>query len=92
MRRRAGLKDLAAGMSQTDLRAQLRHERVTELTGEGLRWFDLQRYGLLDNQAGIDQLKQQDAQFKNFTLGKSRLLPLPQQDVDLANLTQNSGY
>ena len=92
VRRRAGLKDLAAGMSQTDLRAQLRHERVTELTGEGLRWFDLQRYGLLDNQAGIDQLKQQDAQFKNFTLGKSRLLPLPQQDVDLANLTQNSGY
>jgi hypothetical protein len=93
VRQRAGLAPLLAGnFTQATLRTQLRHERITELTGEGLRWFDLQRYGLLDNQAGIDQLKQHDAQFNNFVVGKSRLLPLPQQDVNLVGLTQNQGY
>ena len=94
VRRRAGLSDLptAASASPAAMRTQIRHERVTELTGEGLRWFDLQRYGLLDTQAGIDQLKQRDAQFNTFVLGKSRLLPLPQQDVDLAKLQQNPQY
>jgi hypothetical protein len=93
VRQRAGLAPLVAGsFTQATLRTQLRHERVTELTGEGLRWFDLQRYGLLDTQAGIDQLKQHDAQFNNFVVGKSRLLPLPQQDVNLVGLTQNTGY
>ena len=93
VRQRAGLAPLTAGdFSQATLRTQLRHERVTELTGEGLHWFDLQRYGLLDNQAGIDQLKQHDAQFNNFVVGKSRVLPLPQQDVDPIGLTQNQGY
>lgn len=93
VRQRAGLAPLLVGnFNQTSLRAQLRHERVTELTGEGLRWFDLQRYGLLDNQTGVDELKQRDAQFNNFRVGISRLLPLPQQDVDLNKLTQNPGY
>ena len=44
------------------------------------------------NIRSIDQLKQHDAQFNNFVVGKSRLLPLPQQDVDLIGLTQNQGY
>jgi hypothetical protein len=94
VRRRAGLPDLpaSASASQAAMRTQIRHERITELTGEGLRWFDLQRYGLLDNQVGVDQLKQHDAQFNTFVVGKSRLLPLPQQDVDLAKLAQNPQY
>ena len=93
VRVRAGLAPLVAGaFNQASLRTQIRHERVTELTGECLRWFDLQRYGLLDNQAGVDQLKAHDAQFNNFVVGKSRLLPLPQTEVDIAGLTQNSGY
>jgi len=94
VRQRAGLAVLpaSASASQTAMRAQLRHERITELAGEGLRWFDLQRYGLLDTQTGVDELKGRDDQFKNFALNKSRLLPLPQQDVDLAGLKQNPGY
>jgi hypothetical protein len=80
------------GFTQASLRTQLMHERATELAGEGVRWFDLQRWGLLDNQTGVDQLKAHDAQFNSFVLDKSRLLPLPQTDVDLLRLTQNSGY
>jgi hypothetical protein len=89
-----GLPALSAGsFTQASLRTQLMHERATELAGEGVRWFDLQRWGLLDTQAGVDQLKTtRDPQFNTFVVGKSRLLPLPQADVDLLRLQQNPGY
>jgi starch-binding outer membrane protein, SusD/RagB family len=91
VRQRAGLAPLV-GLAGTTLRDQIRHERVTELTGEGLRWFDLRRWGLLDNQAGVDELKGRDAEFNTFVLNKSRLLPIPRTDVDLAGLQQNPGW
>ncbi|WP_324672308.1 RagB/SusD family nutrient uptake outer membrane protein [Hymenobacter sp. GOD-10R] len=78
--------------TQASLLTQIMHERVTELTGEGLRWFDLQRWGLLDNQATVDQLKAHDADFGNFVVGKSRLLPILQRDIDIARLQQNPGW
>jgi len=93
VRQRAGLAPLAAGtLTQAALRTQLMHERATELAGEGVRWFDLQRWGLLDNQAGVSQLAAHDADFTTFRPGISRRLPLPQADVDLLRLTQNPGY
>jgi len=93
VRVRAGLAPLVAGnFNRESLRTQLMHERTTEFTGEGLRWFDLQRWGLLNNQAGIDQLKSRDPDFNTFELNKSRLLPIPQQDIDLAKLQQNPGW
>jgi len=78
--------------TQASLRTQLMHERVTELTGEGTRWFDLRRWGYFDTQDGINTLAARDADYSNFKLNKSRLLPLPQTDVDLAKLTQNTGW
>ncbi|QDA59669.1 RagB/SusD family nutrient uptake outer membrane protein [Hymenobacter jejuensis] len=76
-------------MSQSDLRTQIMHERVTELAGENTRWHDLIRWGLLDNQAGIDQLKTRDADFSLFVVGKSKYLPIPRNDVNIAQLQQN---
>ena len=88
-----GLAPLAAAaFTQASLRAQLLHERTTELAGEGVRWFDLQRSGLLDTPAGVDQLKARDPDFNTFVVGKSRLLPLPQSEVDLLKLAQNPNY
>jgi starch-binding outer membrane protein, SusD/RagB family len=86
------LAPLGTGLSQAALRTQLMHERAAELTGEGVRWFDLQRWGLLDTQAGVDQLKARDSDFTSFVVGRSRLLPLVQTDVDLGKLQQNPGY
>jgi hypothetical protein len=86
------LAPLTGSYSQATMREKIMHERATELAGEGVRWFDLQRWNLLDNQAGVDQLKAHDAQFNTFVIGKSRLLPLPQADVDLLRLAQNPGY
>lgn len=92
VRQRAGLTPLAGAFTQATLRTQLMHERATELAGEGVRWFDLQRWGLLNDQTGISQLRAHDDDFSNFVAGKTRLLPLPQADVDLLRLQQNPGY
>jgi hypothetical protein len=93
VRTRATLSPLTGTYTQTDMRTRLRHERVTELSGEGMRWYDINRYGLLDNQAGIDELKTRDVDFANFVLGKSKLLPIPQSDIDIdPNIKQNPGY
>jgi hypothetical protein len=70
-------------------------ERAKELAGEGTRWFDILRWGLMDNQAGIDELKSRDSDFNNFDLtnGKSKLLPIPRRDLGIdPNLKQNPGY
>lgn len=88
----APLGTSASTFTQASLRAQIMHERVTELTGEGTRWFDLRRWNYFNDQTGISSLAAHDADYTNFVLNKSRLLPLPQTDVDLAKLTQNPGY
>lgn len=93
VRTRAGVTPIATSLSQAQMRTQIRHERVTELSGEGMRWYDINRYGLLDNQAGIDELKTRDVDFNNFVLGKSKLLPIPQTDIDIdRSIKQNPGY
>lgn len=94
VRQRVGLAPLVAGnFTQNSLRLQMRNERARELAGEGQRWYDIIRWGLLDNQTGIDDLKTRDVDFGNFVLGKSKLLPIPQSDIDIdPNVKQNPGY
>ena len=94
VRQRVGLAPIVAvGFSQSSLRLYMRNERGRELAGEGQRWFDILRWGLLDNQAGLDDLKTRDSDFANFVLGKSKLLPIPQSDIDIdPNIKQNPGY
>lgn len=91
VRQRAGLATLssvAPGMNHDQFLAQIKHERITELTGEGHRWEDLARWGDLG-----PQLQTRDAGFKNFVKGKHELLPIPQQDLDInPHLKQNPGY
>ena len=86
---------LTATFTQATMRTQLRHERVTELAGEGPRWADLNRYGLLDNQTDVNQLARadRDPDFANFVVGKNRYLPIPQSEIDIdRNITQNPGF
>ncbi len=73
---------------------RLQMERTLELCFEGWRWADLKRWGLLDSQAGIDELKSRDADFNNFVIGKHRRLPIPQSEIDQSEgqLTQNPEY
>ncbi|MFD2570046.1 RagB/SusD family nutrient uptake outer membrane protein [Spirosoma soli] len=91
VRQRAGLVPLSTarpGLTQAQFLNQLKHERVTELSGEGWRWNDLARWGDLG-----PQLASRDPGFATFTVGQDELLPIPQQERDLnPNLTQNPNY
>ncbi len=91
VRQRAGLATLSSvkpGLSQADFLTQLKHERVTELCGEGHRLEDLVRWG--DYNAS---LASRDANFKYFKTGRDEFYPIPEFDIDVnPNLKQNPGY
>lgn len=88
VRNRAGLADLTTGLTQAQFLAQIKHERITELSGEGHRWSDLARWG--DLGSGIAG---RDPGFNNFEVGKHELLPIPQQERDInPNLDQNPNW
>jgi hypothetical protein len=46
VRQRALMPDLPTGLSQAQLRKALRYERKVELANDGLRWYDLRRWGI----------------------------------------------
>jgi hypothetical protein len=93
VRRRVGLADLSSSLSGDALRLQMRDERAKELAGEGQRWFDINRWNLLNDQTGLNYLIARDPDFTNFRLGTSKLLPIPQSDIDIdPNIKQNPGY
>ncbi len=91
VRARAGLRTLTVakpGLLKAPFLEQLKHERITELTGEGWRWADLLRWGDLS-----PSLSTKDADFTGFVVGKNEYYPIPQADIDLnPNLTQNKNY
>jgi tetratricopeptide (TPR) repeat protein len=96
VRERVGLQKLSVkkpGLSQAAFRQQIMHERITELTGESTRWTDLARWGYLDDQAKINELKARDPEFNNFKLNKNKWFPILQTELDInPNLHQNPGY
>jgi hypothetical protein len=87
------LTPLTGSFTQTTMRQQLRHERITELAGEGMRWSDLVRYQSFKNATDLSELRARDADFNNFISPRNELLPIPQTEIDIdKNLRQNPGY
>ncbi|MCX2572963.1 RagB/SusD family nutrient uptake outer membrane protein [Pedobacter sandarakinus] len=72
---------------QNVLRNAIRQERRVELAMEHERFFDIVRWG-------IDADAMQAAGKTNYNPNRDRLLPIPQQQIDLSKgvLTQNVGY
>ena len=91
-----GMSDLNAGNFGTreSLQDQIMHERLVELCGEGTRWYDLDRWGILHDQVEINKMaNERDAEFSNFELGVSHRYPIPNRELSLyPGLTQNPGY
>lgn len=88
VRARAGLPNVAAGLSQANFRTAVLHERRMELAFEGQRWFDLIRIN--NGQYGLDFLHSIG---KTNATSKNLLLPIPQLEIDAnPNLKQNPGY
>lgn len=96
VRRRVGMSDLDKVNFGTRelLHEQIMHERLVELCGEGTRWYDLDRWGILHDQVEINKLaNERDDEFSNFELGVSYLYPIPNRELSLyPGLTQNPGY
>lgn len=81
VRRRAfgdQLHDIAT--SGTALRQSIWDERRLELAMEGDRFFDLVRTG------------QAAAKIQGFVPGKHEVFPIPQEEITISGLTQNTGY
>jgi hypothetical protein len=95
VRQRAGLRPLLTvrpGLTRDQFQLQLEHERVTELTGESVRWNDLARWGYFDDAAKLNILRARDPEFNNMVLGR-RYAPIPQSEIDInPNLVQNPGW
>ncbi len=85
VRTRAGLPNLAAGLSQADFSNVLLQERAFELCFEGHRWFDLRRFNQL--------VPVITAYGQSIQAPKHLLFPVPQRELDVNNrLEQNKGY
>jgi len=80
VRQRSSLPDITA--SGTSLFQAIVTERQLELAFEGFRFVDLVRWGLAAQELGP----------LGFKTGKHEVLPIPNQDVLTAGLTQNPGY
>jgi len=81
VRQRAGLpllSDVMPGLTSAQFLEQIKHERITELCGEGHRWNDLARWGDLS-----PALADRDPGFSTFDVNKDELLPIPQQERDI---------
>ncbi len=96
VRQRVGMPLLSVarpGMTAAQFQAQLEHERITELTGESVRWNDLARWGYFDDAAKLALLKARDPEFDNFVMGRNKYMPIPQSEIDInPNLRQNEGW
>lgn len=96
VRQRAGLRPLSEvmpGLNQAQFLRQLEHERITELSGESLRWNDLARWGYFEDANKLAELKARDSEFNNFIIGKNKFMPIPQSEIDInPNLSQNPNW
>ena len=88
VRHRAGLASTTA-VGQAALRQAIRDERRKEFVFEGIRWFDLSRWNILDA-----ALRAKQAEMGYTVRGaRSNLFPIPQQELDInKSLTQNPGW
>ncbi len=85
VRQRSNVAALS-GLTKETFRQAVRDERYKEFHGEGIRWFDLVRWGIL-----VERVKA----VKDVTVdwSKHKYFPFPQTEIDTnPNLTQNPGY
>lgn len=81
VRSRAKLGPLTTGLGQDAMMAEIRHQRMIEFAREGQRFYDLKRWGLLQQEiTNSDKVGRQ-----YFVNGKHDYFPIPQNE-----LTSNS--
>lgn len=77
VRNRANLSDIS-GLGQNAMMEEIRHQRMIEFFREGLRFYDLKRWGLIEQ-----EIEDSDKVGKEFlTLPKHELFPIPQNEIN----------
>ena len=78
IRNRADLADLPLGYSQDEMMAEIRHQRMVEFFREGLRFYDLKRWGLLEQE--ITNSDKTGREY--FDPAKHDYFPIPQDEIN----------
>ncbi|WP_422351154.1 RagB/SusD family nutrient uptake outer membrane protein [Flagellimonas sp.] len=103
IRARAGMPDLPAGLSQSEMRERIRNERRVELALEGDRFYSIRRWEIAEDVVpqdlqGIDPVSLENTTVSSgrvFDPSKDYLWPIPQIQIDLTEpgvTTQNPGW
>jgi hypothetical protein len=88
IRDRATLADLPAGYTQDQMMIEIRHQRMIEFFREGLRFYDLKRWGLLETEIAASD-KEGKANYKT----KFEYFPIPQNELNTnPNIHQNPAW
>lgn len=86
---------LPPGLSQEEMRTAIRLERRIELAGEGSYFFDIRRWGTIEQEmvGTIYNYQGNIIQTRNFNPERDYYWPIPYTEIDLnPNLEQNPNY
>lgn len=108
IRRRSGMPDLPTGLSQEEFRKRIRNERAVELAFDGMRFWDIRRWLIAENEGvmngkmygikiypitGKTEYRYETYVFENRTwLPRMYLHPFGRNEVNKGYIIQNPGY
>lgn len=99
IRARVGMPGLGSGAawlavgSKDEMAERIRHERACELAGEGQRYWDLRRWGLLEESVKDARDIFGDLMYTRSYQPRHEVWPIPLVELDRnRNLTQNQGW
>lgn len=89
IRDRAQLPVLAAGLNQTQMMTEIRHQRMIEFARENQRFYDIKRWGIIQQ-----ELTSSDKVGKQFYVSpKHDLFPIPQSEINAnPKMKQNTNW
>lgn len=89
VRNRALLANLPMSMTQSQLMSEIEHQRIVELADEGNRFYDLLRWGTIQQ----NLIAHGAIGAANFVKGKNEYLPIPSTELQTnTKAKQNPGY
>ena len=95
IRKRAGMPNIPTGMTQAQLRDEIRHERRIELVGEGLYYHDVRRWKTAETLMNADVLNNKRVRVatRRFNAQRDYLWPIPSTAIQFnPALNQNPNY